>query len=878
MKNKIVASFLTVVMLLPILGVNAAFDDVTTETSYAGEIEMLGAIGVVNGDENNCFDPEGEVTRADFAMMVGNILGYENTYGTVVFEDVPADHYAAGVIAALTGSGVFSGVGGGLFEPEEPVTYPQAAKVLVCVTGYQQPAEAMGGYPTGYLMQASALGVSGNYVQDQSLTRAQIAHLIYQTLRVDLRQQTVFDTWNPQYEVVRGETLLTNVMQIYSYKNVKVNDTYKTSSKLNEQQVIIDGQLYAVGETNAAAFAGQNVTIYFQTDENALEERVLLYIAKMPQSTGVTIQAEDLISFSGNEIRYAQEGRTQRVHIGADADILYNGRSVIYDQALFNIENGSIRLSSSDGGGSYNLVEIESYENILVGGIDYENQTIYDRYDRSLTVQVPDDTTAVCEVLLPGDETIYAFDDISDGQLISVFSSQDGQYIKIIFGGDPITAKVNEITDEEIMLGETMYPKAPSLDRMPAIELGGTYTFFMDIDGRVAARSSDTAGQQYGYVIEAATKDGINTEMQMKLLNEKGEFQILDLASTIKLNGRAVKPATAEGQAALRAALATDNNAAKPEDSKYTPNGIISQLVTYQLNAAGALNELRTAVVGQDPYTFSLDFKKAGLQYKSGLKTFRMKFMASTNTKIFFVSADGSIEEEDFDSVEVSRLQNDRTYQVAAYDVDDGGAAGAIVVWEKAGGETTNDSAFGIVDKVVSAAKEDGSSTKKLYAISNGKYIDLPTKEMDTLMVSSGGTMREVQRGDGIVFEKNKQGEISKVKLEFDVTKPYSAQQQGSVFNYLWSLYGTVYSKEGNNFIMTSNMAETIDQSLFDNRDAWISFAAAGNIYIYDKQKDEVSRATSDEIYTFMMSGERASRIYVRFRYETAKDIVIYKE
>lgn len=223
-------------------------------------------------------------------------------------------------------------------------------------------------------------------------------------------------------------------------------------------------------------------------------------------------------------------------------------------------------------------------------------------------------------------------------------------------------------------------------------------------------------------------------------------------------------------------------------------------------------------------------------------------------------------------------LQNDRTYQVAAYDVDDGGAAGAIIVWEKTGGETTNDSAFGVVDKVVSAVGADGTSKKKLYAISNGKYIDLPTKEMDTLMVSSGGTMREVQRGDGIVFEKNKQGEISKIKLEFDVTRPYSAQQQGSVFNYLWSLYGTVYSKEGNNFIMTSNVAEPIDQSLFENRDAWISFAAAGNIYVYDKKEDKVSRATSNEIYTYMMSGEHASRIYVRFRYETAKDILIYKE
>ncbi len=105
MKKRIFAVILAATMFLPLLGVSAAFDDVTDETQYAGEIEMLAAIGVISGDENNNFDPEGEMTRADFAMIIGNIFGYNNSQAaTQVFSDVPQNHYAASAIAALTGS------------------------------------------------------------------------------------------------------------------------------------------------------------------------------------------------------------------------------------------------------------------------------------------------------------------------------------------------------------------------------------------------------------------------------------------------------------------------------------------------------------------------------------------------------------------------------------------------------------------------------------------------------------------------------------------------------------------------------------------------------------------------------------------------------
>ena len=52
-----------------------SFPDVDANASYAGAVDALTTLGVVNGDDNGKFNPENTVTRAEFAKMVVEALG-----------------------------------------------------------------------------------------------------------------------------------------------------------------------------------------------------------------------------------------------------------------------------------------------------------------------------------------------------------------------------------------------------------------------------------------------------------------------------------------------------------------------------------------------------------------------------------------------------------------------------------------------------------------------------------------------------------------------------------------------------------------------------------------------------------------------------------
>jgi len=58
-----------------------------------------------------------------------------------VFRDVPADHWAAAVLHELAGAGVLEGTGGGLFEPDRPMTRAEVVTALLRARGISTEAQ-----------------------------------------------------------------------------------------------------------------------------------------------------------------------------------------------------------------------------------------------------------------------------------------------------------------------------------------------------------------------------------------------------------------------------------------------------------------------------------------------------------------------------------------------------------------------------------------------------------------------------------------------------------------------------------------------------------------------------------------------------------------
>jgi hypothetical protein len=165
-----------------------AFPDVSLDSDYGEAVEALYDMGIFGGDEDGNFNPNNTITRAEVATVICRLLGVEEeakSMKTQVFSDLPASHWAAGYVAKAAELGIVNGYENGKFGPEDPVTYEQMVKMLVCAAGYGEDAESAGGYPDGYLAVGDECGFTSgvNIVIGKGAPRSAVAMLVYNAIQ-----------------------------------------------------------------------------------------------------------------------------------------------------------------------------------------------------------------------------------------------------------------------------------------------------------------------------------------------------------------------------------------------------------------------------------------------------------------------------------------------------------------------------------------------------------------------------------------------------------------------------------------------------------------------------------------------------------------------
>ena len=104
-------------------------------TDYADEINALAVLGVLNGDENGAFDPDGELTRAELCALVVQAMGYWcwQSQGRSPFADVPEDAWYANAVDILYHLGLLQGDEKGNFNPDALIDHQQFLTILARV-------------------------------------------------------------------------------------------------------------------------------------------------------------------------------------------------------------------------------------------------------------------------------------------------------------------------------------------------------------------------------------------------------------------------------------------------------------------------------------------------------------------------------------------------------------------------------------------------------------------------------------------------------------------------------------------------------------------------------------------------------------------------
>lgn len=166
--KRMIVAMCVVAMLCPaafadVTETDSAFPDVSPDAPYADAVSTLAEMGILAGDDLGNFNPDKTITRAECSAVICRLMGVEDeapqSNSETIFDDVASSSWAAGYISTAADLGIIDGYGDRKFGPSDPVTYAQMAKMLLCAWGYQEEAEAQGGYPTGYLNIANELGI-----------------------------------------------------------------------------------------------------------------------------------------------------------------------------------------------------------------------------------------------------------------------------------------------------------------------------------------------------------------------------------------------------------------------------------------------------------------------------------------------------------------------------------------------------------------------------------------------------------------------------------------------------------------------------------------------------------------------------------------------
>lgn len=167
------------------------FVDVADDFWAAKDIYTLKDAGIIGGKSATEFDPEGDVTRAEFAKMVVGLFGYKATSDAVNFEDCKAEDWFTPYVAAGVEAGVIKGVSDTEFAPNATITREDACTILgralnkVAQSNELKftDADKVAEYAAPYVALLSELGyvngyVDGSFAPTNNITRAEAAKII----------------------------------------------------------------------------------------------------------------------------------------------------------------------------------------------------------------------------------------------------------------------------------------------------------------------------------------------------------------------------------------------------------------------------------------------------------------------------------------------------------------------------------------------------------------------------------------------------------------------------------------------------------------------------------------------------------------------------
>ena len=196
--KKFLSLVLALVMTMSLVTVSAGAKDFTDDSSitYKEAVDVISALGVVDGYSGGDFRPDDVLTRGAAAKIICNLILGPTTAdalsaSSAPFVDVPTTNTFAGYITYCSQQGIISGYADGTFRPTGTLSGNAFMKMLLGALGYDSSIEGYTGanWTVNVIKQAVGIGLDdGNdeFVGSQAVTREEAALYAFNMLQATM--------------------------------------------------------------------------------------------------------------------------------------------------------------------------------------------------------------------------------------------------------------------------------------------------------------------------------------------------------------------------------------------------------------------------------------------------------------------------------------------------------------------------------------------------------------------------------------------------------------------------------------------------------------------------------------------------------------------
>ncbi len=864
--KKVLALVVAFSMMLSVVAF-ADYADVAEDASYADAVELLSALDIIKGDDLGNFNPDKTITRAEFAAVVCRALGYGDVAGVNNFVDVPADHWAAGVIGYAAQLGIVNGYGDNKFGPEDNVTYDQAVKMLVVALGFENVAQRKGGYPSGYLAVASQYKITSGVKATTEAPRATVAQLVYNALSTPKMDQTSFGTYNEKWEVLDGKggrdyaTLLTDRDIYIATGVVGAKDGDKVAFDVTENSDDLefkkgDTKNFYINGSYIEDYKNQNVDVYVEKNSN---DYYVLAVTSSADGETLTLNTDDIkeVDTANKKVTYytsADSSNTKTIKVDSALKIELN-TAAEKTETVENLKalvaanaDAEIVFVENDGDSSYDAALITVYTNSRVTEVNTDKDyIIVDEGRINFDFENEDDTI----VLVDDKGAEIGLKDLKKDDVVAYFFDNQRtkyDYIKIVkLSNSAITGTVKSTSKKNgknyVTIDGTKYEVASSCDELKTEDEG---TFYIGMTGKIVDFEGTSSNDDYAYILEASASDKAFGDdiWSLKLLTAKNGVVTYDLTedaskdfSEDTKDDKNVVTKAAYMKSLNGVTAAGKYTYAKAVEAKDLGN--TARLITFKTNSKGEIKS----------------FEKADTPTGAGFETVKGTYNANAQSV-----ARKSLE-DDAVIYDLTATKVDNVYATDInYLVDDGDYEGfvlknkdneyvAFVVTEGAA-VLSDDNGFAIVTDV-DYSTADGEDLYEVSYIQDGEEGTVTFNDNSTLVKGVSGKDDDYENlttGDVIMFNASADGIVNSYAIlaKIDANGLLAVNDTALA---AFSEDNEFYYGYIDNTKKLNGKGETVDLIAGSNKPVSVSVLTSANKYTYDDDNNRNINIVNGDLF-----------------------------